>query len=82
MNPHGLKESYYNRVVPSFNFSRNIEELFIMELLASCFDVTPCIRSNNLRVDVNVYGLDKSNIVVNLFNMFPLHSSKQKEFIV
>lgn len=82
VNPHGLKESYYNRVVPSFNFSRNIEELFLMELLASYSEVIPNIRSNNLRVDVNVYGLDKLNRIVDLFTMFPLHSLKQKEFII
>jgi hypothetical protein len=45
MNPHGLKESYYDRVVPSFSFSRNKAELPIMTLLASYFGVTPNLRS-------------------------------------
>lgn len=33
LNPHGLKNSYYYRVVPSFNFSRNIAELPLLTLL-------------------------------------------------
>lgn len=40
MDPHGLKNSYYDRVVPSFNFSRSIAELPIITLLASYFEVT------------------------------------------
>jgi len=36
----GLKNSYYDRVVPSFNFSRSIAELPIITLLASYFEVT------------------------------------------
>jgi hypothetical protein len=64
VNPHGLKESYYNRVVPSFNFSRNIEELALMESIGSYFNVTPNIRSNKLRVDINVYGIDKATVII------------------
>jgi len=80
-NPHGFKQSIYNRIVPSFNFSRNIEELPLMECIANYFNVSPKIRSNGLRVDVNVYGLDKTRNVINLFNTFPLSSNKHKEFI-
>jgi hypothetical protein len=36
MNPHGLKNFYYDRVVPSFSFSRSIVELSILNLLRSC----------------------------------------------
>jgi len=81
-DPHGFKESYYNRVVPSFNFSRKKEELILMELLSSYFSVTPNIRSNGLRIDVNVYSLDKLRTVVDLFTSFPLSTPKQKEFNV
>jgi len=80
-NPHGFKQSIYNRIVPSFNFSRNIEEIAIMECIANYFNISPKIRSNGLRVDGNVYGLDKARIVLNLFNSFPLYSNKHKEFI-
>ena len=82
MNPHGFKESIYHRVVPSFNFSRNIKESFLIELLASYFDVNFNLRSNNLRIDVNVYGLQKLESIIHLFNNFPLSSCKQKEFII
>lgn len=81
VNPHGWKNTYYNRVVPSFNFSRTIEELPLMELIASYFNVTPNIRSNKLRVDVNVYGLDKLKIIMDLFSSFPLIGVKQREFV-
>lgn len=81
INPHGWKNTYYNRVVPSFNFSLRIEELPLMELIASYFNVTPSIRSNKLRVDVNVYGIDKSKTIIDLFFSFPLIGAKQKEFI-
>jgi hypothetical protein len=37
MNPHGLKNFYYDRVVPSFSFSRSIVELSILNLQASYF---------------------------------------------
>jgi hypothetical protein len=80
MDPHGLKNSYYDRVVPEFNFSRNIAELPIMTLLASYFGVSPNIRSNGSRVDINVYGLDHALSIVNLFETHPLLSSKQDEF--
>lgn len=82
VNPHGLKESYYNRVVPSFNFSWKKEEFMVMGLLSSCFSVTPNIRSDESRIDVNVYSLDKLRIVVDLFTYFPLSIPKQKEFII
>lgn len=49
-----------------------------MEVLGSYFNVTLNIRSDNSRVDVNVYGLEKLRIVINLFITFPLHSFKQK----
>jgi hypothetical protein len=52
-----------------------------MELIASYFNVTPSIRSNKLRVDVNVYGIDKSKTIIDLFFSFPLIGAKQKEFI-
>jgi hypothetical protein len=81
VNPHGWKNTYYNRVVTSFNFSRTIEELPLMELIAYYFNVIPNIRSNELRVDVNVYGLEKSKLIVDLFTSFPLISVKQREFI-
>lgn len=81
MNPHGLKNSYYDRVVPSFNFSRSIDELPIISLLASYFEVTANQRSDGSRADVNIYG--KSCIeVVNLFEVYPLLSCKQDEFNV
>jgi len=53
-----------------------------MELLSSYFSVTPNIRSNGLRIDVNVYSLDKLRTVVDLFTSFPLSTPKQKEFNV
>ena len=80
LNPHGLKNSYYYRVVPSFNFSRNIVELPLLTLLASYFGVTVNQRSDNLRVDVNIYKLDKNMDIVDLFESYPLMSCKQKEF--
>jgi len=80
VDPHGFKESYYNRVVPSFNFSRKKEELMLMELLSSYFSVTPNIRSNGLRIDVNVYSLSKLRTVIALFTSFPLSTPKQREF--
>jgi len=80
-NPHGFGQSLYNRIVPSFNFSRNIEELPLMECIANYFNASPKIRSNGSRVDVNIYGLDKAKLVLNLFNTFPLFSIKYKEFI-
>lgn len=52
-----------------------------MESIASCFYVTPSIRSSKLRVDINVYGLDKSKTIIDLFSSFPLIGAKQKEFI-
>jgi hypothetical protein len=52
-----------------------------MELIAYYFNVTPNIRSNELRVDVNIYGLEKSKLIVDLFTSFPLISLKQREFI-
>ena len=81
-NPHGLKNSYYDRVVPSFNFSRSIAELPIITLLASYFEVTPNLRSDGLRADVNIYGLNRAIEIVNLFGSYPLLSCKQDEFKV
>ena len=52
-----------------------------MELIASYFNVTPNIRSNKLRVDVNVYGLDKLKIIMDLFFSIPLIGVKQREFV-
>ena len=69
MNPHGLKDSYYDRVVPSFNFSRSLKELPITTLLASYFEVTVNQRSDGLRTDVNIYGLKNCIEIVNLFQM-------------
>jgi LAGLIDADG endonuclease len=82
LSPYGWKKFYYNRVVSSFNFSRSIKEYMLMEVLASYFNVTLNIRSDNSRVDVNVYSLEKLRTVVDLFVIFPLQSSKQKEFIL
>jgi LAGLIDADG endonuclease len=59
INPYGLKESYYNRVVTSFNFSLTINEFILMEKLASYFDTVPHIRSDDSKMDINVYGLGK-----------------------
>jgi hypothetical protein len=52
-----------------------------MELIAYYFDVSPNTRYDKLRVDVNVYGLEKSQKIIDLFTTFPLMSVKQKEFI-
>jgi LAGLIDADG endonuclease len=82
MNPHGLKESIYPRVIPSFNFSRNIKELVILELLASYFEANSYFRYDKKRVDVNVYGLYKLESIVNIFIRFPLSNCKQREFII
>lgn len=46
MNPHSLKNSFYDRVVPSFNFSRSISETPLLILLASFFGVTANQRSS------------------------------------
>lgn len=81
-NPHGLKNSYYDRVVPSFNFSRSIAELPIITLLASYFEVTLNLRSDGLRADVNIYGVNRIIEIVNLFDSYPLLSCKQDEFKV
>ena len=80
LDPHGIKNSYYYRVVPSFNFSRSITELSLLTLLASYFGVTINQRSDNLRVDVNIYGLHKNMDIVDLFESYPLMSCKQEEF--
>jgi hypothetical protein len=85
LNPHCCrrhKNSYYDRVVPSFNFSRSIAELPIITLLASYFEVTPNLRSDGLRTDVNIYGLKRALEIVNLFDAYPLLSCKQDEFKV
>jgi len=82
MDPHGLKKSYYDRVVPSFNFSRNIVELPTISLLASYFEATVNQRSDGSRADVNIYGIKSCIEVVNLFESFPLLSCKQDEFNV
>lgn len=82
MNPHGLKNSYYDRVVPSFNFSRSIIELPIITLLASYFEVTYNLRSDGLRADVNIYGFKRAIEIVYLFDSYPLLSCKQDEFKV
>lgn len=79
-DPHGLKNSYYDRVIPSFNFSRNIKELPILSLIASYFSVKANTRSDGTRVDVNVYGIDNCMFIVDLFKSFPLLSCKQDEF--
>jgi len=81
INLHGLKESYYNRVVSSFVFSRMKKELFLMEAIAAYFNENCIIRKTVLRVDVNVYGLEKLGNVVSLFKNFPLTGLKQKEFL-
>lgn len=81
MNPHGLKNSYYDRVVPNLNFSRSIKELPLLSLLASFFGVTVNQRSDGLRADVNIYGLKSCLEIVDLFNSYPLLSCKQDEFI-
>jgi len=60
MNPHGLKNSYYDRVVPSFNFSRSIIELPIITLLASYFGVTVHLK----RVTLS-FLRDEWNIILN-----------------
>jgi hypothetical protein len=79
MDPHSLKENYYDRVVPSFNFSRSIVEQPIISLLASYFGVTANQRSDGSRTDVNIYSLNCIE-VVNLLESFPLLSCKQDEF--
>lgn len=43
-------------------------------------EVTPNLRSDGLRADVNVYGLNRCIEIVNLFNSFLLLSCKQDEF--
>lgn len=78
MSPHGFKNSYYDRVVPRFSFSRSIIELPLTTLLASYFEVTPSQRSDGLRTDVFVYGLNSCFEIVNLFESYPLLSSKPK----
>ena len=82
MDPHTLRVSYYDRVVPSFNFSRNIKELPLISLLASYFEVTAHPRSDGSRADVNIYSIKSCIEVVNLFESFPLLSCKQDEFSV
>lgn len=82
MDPHGLKNSYYDRVVPSFNFSRSIVELSIISLLASYFGVTANQRSDGSRADVNIYAIKSCSEVVYHFESFPLLSCKQDEFNV
>jgi hypothetical protein len=82
MNPHGFKESIYHRVVPSFNFSRNIKESVIMELLASYFEANSNLRYDKKRVDVNVYGLSKLESIVHMFKHFPLSNCKQEEYLI
>lgn len=82
MNPHGFNIAYYDRVVPSFSFSRDIKELPIITLLASYFGVTPNLRSDGLRADVNIYGYNRAIKIVDLFDSFPLLSCKQEEFLI
>lgn len=82
LDPHTLRVSYYDRVVPSFNFSRNIKELPLISLLASYFEVTAHPRSDGSRADVNIYSIKSCIEVVNLFESFPLLSCKQYEFSV
>ena len=82
MDPHGFKNSYYDRVVPNFNFSRSIVELPIISLLASYFEATANRRSDGLRADVNIYKIISCIEVVNQFESFPLLSCKQDEFNV
>jgi len=57
-----------------------IEELPIITLLASYFGVTPNLRSDGLRGDVNIYGYKRAIKIVDLFDTFPLLSCKQEEF--
>jgi hypothetical protein len=52
-----------------------------MEELAVYFDTNVLVRKNKSRVDVNVYGLDKLNDIISLFNSFPLSEQKHKEFL-
>jgi len=68
--------------VPSFSFSRSIDELPIISLLASYFEATANQRSDGLRADVNIYAIKSCMEVVNLFEFFPLLSCKQDEFNV
>lgn len=82
MDPHGFKNSYYDRVVPSFNFSRSTGELPIISLLASYFEATANQRSDGARADVNIYAIKSCREVVYHFESFPILSCKQDEFNV
>lgn len=74
MDPQGLRNFYYDRVVPSFNFSRSIDELSIISLLASYFEATVHQRSDGSRADVNIYifwwGLLLHNIWLKVIFIF------------
>jgi hypothetical protein len=61
---------------------RSIAELPIITLLASYFEVTPNLRSDGLRADVNIYGLNHAIEIAYLFDSYPLLSCKQDEFKV
>jgi len=82
LNPHGLKNYYYDRVVPSFNFSRSTVELPIISVLASYFEATANQRFDGSRADVNIYAIKSCSEVVYHFECFPLLSCKKDEFNV
>lgn len=82
LDPHGLRNSYYDRIVPSFNFSRSTQEFPIISLLASYFEATANQRSDGSRADVNIYAIKSCSEVVYHFESFPLLSCKQDEFNV
>lgn len=77
-----MKNSYYDRVVPTFNFSRDISEYPIINLLALYFEGTVFKRSDGTRVDVNIGSISSCMEVVYHFELHPLLSVKQNEFNV
>lgn len=77
----GWKLEIYDRVVPEFNFSRTISEKPLLDLLASYFDVKAAIRRSEDRVDISVYGIEKSVTICNLFLNYPLSTLKQQELL-
>lgn len=80
--PKGWKLDIYYSLRHLFSFSRNIQELDILNLIAEYLGANVFVRKDGTRVDVNVSNLDACKNLIKFLDKHPLQSSKHQEYLI